>query len=168
MPEITLLRGIIMEDFPPIIPLRPEPTYRREDGESILDFTQRVRLASVTKLTERNLPDDPKDVSALSQMLDSIDRQEFNKAKIEIESQGANADKDALDLITAIVNTVGNNNPYLVDVPVVRDVTHNGPIVEGLTLVPGELDNKPVKMNYDSFMKKYKEDNPQQPDDEDD
>ena len=56
----------------------------------------------------------------------------------------------------------------MVDVPVQRDISHEGPVVEGVVLVPGELDTKPDKMNYDSFMKNYKEKNPKNTDPEDD
>lgn len=157
-----------MQDFPPIVDDNAPTSLERLEGESALDYTQRIRLATVDKLVTTSISDDPKDVAALNSVLDAIDRQEFNKAKIELDSQAAQSDKEAYGLIASLVNAVGNVNPYMVDVPVQRDISHEGPVVEGVVLVPGELDTKPDKMNYDSFMKNYKEKNPKNTDPEDD
>ena len=94
--------------------------------------------------------------------------EEINKAKIEIENSLAAADQEALTLITAVINSVGNINPYETAKPFERTLEHEGPVVHGVTLVPGELDTKPKQSNYDSFMKTYKQNNPRIIDDEDD
>lgn len=154
------------EELQPLPELPHTIENRRREGEALLDYTQRIRVLAVDKLTEAAISNDPKDINALNSVLDGIDRQEFNKAKIELDTQGAAADKEALGLITSLVNAVGNINPYEATTPVVRTILHEGPVVSGVTLVPGELDARPDKLNYDSFMKEYKEKNPKNKDEE--
>ena len=157
-----------MDDFPPIVDNNViVNNLDRHDGESVLDYTQRIRIAAVSKLTALAMPEDPKDINALNQVLDGIDRQEFNKAKIELDSVGAASDKEALSLITSLINSVGNTNPYESKTPVVRVLEHEGPVVSGVVLVPGELDSVPEKLNYDEFMKEYKRKNPKNMEDDD-
>lgn len=153
------------EQIQPLPELPHNVENRRREGEALLDYTQRIRVLAVDKLTALAISDDPKDISALNSILDGIDRQEFNKAKIELDTQGAAADKEALGLITSLVNAVGNVNPYEAATPIVRTILHEGPVIEGVTLVPGELDARPDKLNYNDFMKEYKEKNPKDKED---
>ena len=95
-----------MQDFPPIVDDNAPTSLERLEGESALDYTQRIRLATVDKLVTTSISDDPKDVAALNSVLDAIDRQEFNKAKIELDSQAAQSDKEAYGLIASLVNAV--------------------------------------------------------------
>lgn len=157
-----------MSDFPPIVDEDEslDPHAIRDD-ESLLSYTQRIRLATVSKLTQHTIPNDPKDIAALNSVLDGIDRQEINKAKIEMDSQGAKDDQSAIDLIFAIANTLGNKNPYEAAEPVERTIEHEGVVIEGVELVEGELDSKPQQMNYDNFMAEYKKKNPKNLEDED-
>ena len=169
VPEITLkLLEFIMEDFPPLPEDNVPDINKRLPGESILDFTQRIRMNALDSFTKHSALDDVKDIAALTSILDGLDRQEINKAKIEIENSLAAADQEALTLITAVINSVGNINPYETAKPFERTLEHDGPVVHGVTLVPGELDTKPKQSNYDSFMKTYKQNNPRIIDDEDD
>lgn len=139
--------------------------YGLKDGEELLDFTQRVRLAVIANLTQFTISTDPKDVSALNSMLEGIDRQEINKAKIEIDSQSNRNDQETLDLIMGMATALGNTNPYESSTPLERTISHDGPVTTGVTLVPGELDNKPQALDYDTFMKDYKKANPRVKDD---
>ena len=169
VPEITLkLLELPMEDFPPLPEDNIPDINQRLPGESILEFTQRVRMNALTSFTKNSALDDVKDIAALTSILDGLDRQEINKAKIEIDNSLAAADQEALSLITAVINSVGNINPYETARPMERTVEHEGPVVSGVVLVPGELDSKPKQSNYDTFMKKYKENNPRTADDDDD
>lgn len=154
------------EDFPPIAGDELVDHNIRPD-EGLLEYTQRIRLAAVSKLTATAISDDPKDIAALNSVLDGIDRQEINKAKIEIDNQSAKDEQSTREFIAAIALTMGNNNPYESQTPTERTITHEGEVVSGVKLVPNELDNKPQQMNYDQFMKDYKEKNPKQKDDED-
>ena len=156
-----------MVDFPPIEDKGSLDPHAIKEDESLLSYTQRIRLATVSKLTQHTIPDDPKDIAALNSVLDGIDRQEINKAKIEIENQSAKDDQSAIDLIFSIANTLGNRNPYEVENPVERTIAHEGAVIEGVVLVEGELDSKPQQTNYDQFMKEYKRKNPRNNDDED-
>lgn len=156
-----------MDDFPPI---PEEPRININDklpDESLLAYTQRVRLNAISSFTKDSALDDPKDISALNSLLDGIDRQEINKAKIELDNQNVAADQEAFSLIAALVNTVGNSNPYESKNPTERTIEHDGPIIEGVTLVDGELDSKPQSLDYASFMKEYKLKNPKDTDDDD-
>ena len=157
-----------MSDFPPIIDEKESlDPHALRDEESLLSYTQRIRLATVSKLTQHTIPDDPKDIAALNSVLDGIDRQEINKAKIEMDSQGSKDDQSAIDLIYAIANSLGNRNPYEAAEPVERTIEHEGAVIEGVELVKGELDSKPQQMNYDNFMSEYKKKNPKNAQDED-
>lgn len=156
-----------MEDFPIIEDLTSADAKlerQRQEGESILDYTQRLRTLAVSTLLEREMPTDPKDIQTMNSLLDGMDRQEINKAKLDLERQNGSADADALALITAVVNNLGNRNPYEVEVPVERVIEHDGPVIEGVTLVEGELENRPREMGYTSFMKEYRAKNPKKQD----
>lgn len=134
--------------------------YERREGEDLLDYTQRMRLAAVSHMTQHTISTEAKDLSALTSILDGIDRQEISKARLELENQSSKEDQATLDLIMGMTLALGNRNPYEADVPLAREIIHEGPVVEGVVLVDGELDNKPRVMNYDSFMKDYKKKNP--------
>lgn len=157
-----------MDDFPPLPEVIRPSIAAKLENETILEYTQRIRINTVAAMTGTKYPDDPKEVSALTSLLDGLDRQEINKAKIEIDSTHAQADQEALSLITAIINTVGNINPYESKNPTERILEHDGPVIGGVVLVDGELDTKPRQANYDSFMKQYKKDNPKQQDEDND
>ena len=153
-----------MDDFPPISEDNKVNLVARRDGESVLDYTQRIRIAAITTIAGNNIPTDAKEVATLNSLLDGLDRQEINKARIDIENSGLAADKEALSLITAVINSVGNSNPYETSNPQPRVFDHEGPVIEGVKLVDGELDHKPRQVNYDGFMKQYKLDNPKSKD----
>lgn len=142
--------------------------YEKREGEDLLEYTQRVRLAAVSHMTQHTISTEPKDISALTSVLDGIDRQELNKARLELENQSSKEDQATLELIMGITLALGNKNPYESTTPIEREVTHEGPVIEGVVLVDGELDNKPRIMNYDSFMKDYKKKNPKQKDNDND
>lgn len=148
-----------MTDFPMLDEIGVNENARREE-EGLLDYTQRIRLATISKLTQHTIPDDPKEIAALNSVLDGIDRQEINKAKIELDNQSLKDDQAATDLILAIATSLGNKNPYEIDNPVERTIVHEGEVVSGVTLVDGELETKPKQMNYDNFMQEYKRNNP--------
>ena len=157
-----------MDDFPPLPEIPKINTNKRQEGESILEYTQRIRLDTIVTFTENSALEDVKEIAALTSLLDGLDRQEINKAKIEIDNSLAAADQEALSLITAVINNVGNMNPFESANPVERTLEHEGPVIAGVTLVPGELDAKPSQSNYDSFMKQYKKANPKSKDEDED
>lgn len=142
--------------------------YEKREEEDLLDYTQRMRLAAVSHLTQHTISTEAKDISALTSVLDGIDRQELNKARLELENQSSKEDQATLELIMGMTLALGNKNPYESTTPIEREVFHDGPVIEGVTLVEGELDNKPRIMNYDSFMKDYKKKNPKQKESDED
>lgn len=143
--------------------------YQLGEEEQLLSYTQRIRLAAVGALTVNNtISSDPKELAALTSVLDGIDRQEINKAKIELDNKSLKNDQDTTAFIAAISASIGNRNPYEIETPIERTVEHEGKVIEGVVLVAGELDSKPQQMTYDSFMKEYKQKNPRQKDDDED
>lgn len=131
------------------------------EEEELLAYTQRIRIAAVGALTlGRGISTDPKELASLTSVLDGIDRQEINKAKIDLENQSVKNEQDTTAFIAAISQSMGNRNPYESQEPIERTVEHEGTIIEGVVLVAGELDSKPQQMNYDTFMKEYKKKNP--------
>lgn len=142
----------------------PDPEFIRREDETIFEFTQRIRTANVEKLMQDGLPTDAKDVYALSAILDSMDRQELAKAKLEIDSKQSKSDEQAQALISALINAVGNVNPYESKAAVEREPLPELS-TEGVTLIEGEMDTVPRDMNFDSFMKEHRQKNPKPTDD---
>lgn len=157
-----------MNELLPLDDTDPEKFALGEE-EELLSYTQRLRLGIVSALTaDRGISTDPKDVATLNSVLDGIDRQEINKAKIDIENQSVKNEQDTTAFIAAISQAMGNRNPYEVQNPVERTVVHEGVVVEGVVLVEGELDSKPQQLTYDDFMKDYKKKNPKSKDGDED
>lgn len=145
--------------------LQTEAITKRLPGESVLDYTQRIRQLTVDKITQDGIPIDNKDLASLSMLLDSMDKQEINKARIIVEDKAANVDKHASELIKAMATALGNDNPYLAPVPVQREIVLDEPLPE-VTLVDGELDQSCRQLSYDTFMKDYREKNPKETDED--
>ena len=81
---------------PSTIPLEMEQL----PGESIFDYTQRIRKEMIINSCASGVPSDPKDVAMINNILNSMDAQEVNKARIANEDKAANADKEAIAITT--------------------------------------------------------------------
>lgn len=149
---------------PSTIPLEMEQL----PGESIFDYTQRIRKEMIINSCAKGIPSDPKDVAMVNNILNSMDAQEVNKARIANEDKAANADKEASNLIRSLLTMVGNSNPYLAENPVPRDIKATGTIGPGVTLVEGELDQSHRVLNHATFMAEQRAKNPKQAEEDDD
>lgn len=137
-------------------------------GESIFDYTQRIRKEMILNACAAGVPSDPKDVAMVNNILNSMDTQEVNKARIANEDKTANADKEASNLIRSLLTMVGNTNPYLAEKPVPRDIKATGTIGPGVTLVDGELDQSHRVLNHATFMAEQRAKNPKQTEEDED
>lgn len=153
-----------MEEFPFEV-INNDENMARLPNESILDYTQRIRVAIVEKNTANGLPSDPDELSALAGYLNDMDKQELAKVKIQLEDKAQQSDRKAQEIIQGILNMVGNQNPYDAGVNTGRVVEHKGDLAE-VQLVPGELDHNQRTLDYDSFIKEYREKNPKVTDDD--
>lgn len=155
-----------MEEFPFDIADNNE-SMARQPNESVLDYTQRIRIAIVQQNTANGLPSDPDELSALAGFLNDLDKQELTKAKIQLEDKAQQSDRKAQEIIQGIISMVGNQNPYDAGVNTGRVVEHKGDLAD-VQLVPGELDHNQRTLDYDSFIKEYREKNPKVTDDGED
>lgn len=153
-----------MEELPFEV-INNDENMARLPNESILDYTQRIRVAIVEKNTAHGLPSDPDELSALAGYLNDMDKQELAKVKIQLEDKAQQSDRKAQEIIQGILSMVGNQNPYDAGVNTGRVVEHKGDLAE-VQLVPGELDHNQRTLDYDSFIKEYREKNPKVTDDD--
>lgn len=132
----------------------------KRPDESVFEYTQRVRLAVVENLTAGGIPADD-GLDNLAKFLDSMDKQEATKKRIEQEDDAQQSDRKAQEIIHGIINLIGNTNPYESEQRVERVVEVAGDLTE-VTLVPGELDTNQRVLNYEDFMKEYRKNNPKE------
>lgn len=139
---------------------------KRKEGESTFDYTQRIRMGILEQKTIGGLPDDPDDLRTLSILLNDIDKQEVTKTRLALEDKALESDRAAQELIGKVLTMVGNSNPFRIEGNTGVVVDHKVDLPE-VTLVPGELDGQQRQLNYDSFMKEYREKNPKEVDTDD-
>lgn len=124
----------------------------------VLQHTRRVKLKLVDALTSNGIvPTDPKEVNALMKVLDSIDKTAHGNIRNSIDQDNSAALGDALSIIAAVQQQVGNTDPYMRDLPVdgeIREVTIDTKLVD-VDFVPGELSQELQDLQYDSFIDKF-------------
>lgn len=138
---------------------------QKRDDETTLEYTQRLRIAIVSKLTSNGISEDPDNLSTLANFLNDMDRQETTILKLDIENKKADSDAKAQEIIAAMLERVGNDNPYALKHNTGRVIEHEGDLTE-VTLVPGELDQTQRQLNYEDFMKEYREKHPVESDED--
>lgn len=159
-PEI---QETVLSKYPQLSIFLRVPQIKNED-ENSLEYTQRIRLNMIAEMTKDGMPEEPKHIYALATVLDSIDKQELTKRKLDEDAKKTASDKEAQDLIATIMSNIGNTNPFMASTPVERDMTNDKPVTEGVVLVENELDIVPKTTNYEDFMKQYREKNPKDKD----
>lgn len=139
---------------------------KRQAGESILDYTQRIRQGVVEQYIVDGLPTNADDVSALATYLNDMDKQEVIKQKIANEGKALENDKLATEIIASMLGKLGNTNPYALTETTGTIVDHDVELPE-VQLVPGELDHNQRTLNYDAFMTDYRAKHPKGVDEND-
>lgn len=136
------------------IAVEAEPMKQRP-GESLMDFTQRVRASMVVEMTTGGLPADNKDRVTLLATLSDMDSQELNKAKIDAKSASTDAERQAAEIFGRLLTTVARNqNPY--ERPAIEGTaTRVMPQLDGnIELLPGETDVGVANNNLPDFAER--------------
>ena len=86
--------------------------------ESVLDYTQRLRMRVVTKLLGESdsPPSDPKEVLTLNTVLDSMDRTALGSLRAKREAQVDDMSKQAAALVHEVLQRAGNVDIFAVGV----------------------------------------------------
>ncbi len=128
---------------------------RQRPGESLMDFTQRVRASLVVEMTAGGLPDDNKDRVTLLATLSDMDSQELNKAKIDAKSASTDVERQAMEIFSRVLDgPARGRNPYarpVIEGVVARVLPQLDDIVD---LVPGETDVGVKNNNLPDFAER--------------
>lgn len=127
---------------------------RQRPGESLMDFTQRVRADMVTEMTVGGLPTENKDRTTLLAALSDIDQQELNKAKIDAKSASTDTQRQAIEIFQQILaGPASKGNPYAK--PAIEGTATRVkplPVLDGnIDLVPGETDVGLASLDLPTF-----------------
>lgn len=101
------------------------------DDAKLFNYTQRKRLMLVDSLTAADLSD-PTQAAAVGRILDGIDKQALTLRKLEIEQQGADADKASAKALTELTNNISKmkSNPFRATNVGVAPPTANLPVID--------------------------------------
>lgn len=128
----------------------------RAEGESYLDWSQRVReliiAANTTMLTDLQ---DPKVAGIILNAARDMDRQEISKVQNSLTEKSIDVASQGIALADEMFGNLGNTNPYLAATPVIRDVPSDHKLAD-VTLVEGELSDEQRDLNYDTFMTEHR------------
>lgn len=136
-----------------------EPGLSPREGESTLEFTQRVRREMIEDMTKGGLPDDNKERVTLLHALSDMDGQELNKQKIDAKSASNDNERMALDILNGLMTGQARNiNPFLkqaaADGPAVtRPALPNLDVVDFQPL-PGETDVGLASQDLPAFARR--------------
>lgn len=86
-----------------------------DDREALLRHTQylRLRIADGLMGPNQKTPVDSKEQSNLIKLLTEIDKQEINKARLDLDTKAQQNESAYQQRALAIMESIGNNNPYL-------------------------------------------------------
>lgn len=127
--------------------------------ESVMDYTQRLRMRVVTKLLGESdsPPSDPKEVLTLNTVLDSMDRTALGSLRAKREAQVDDMSKQAAALVHEVLQRAGNVDIFAVGVISTqpRQVQEIPPEMADPVIVPGELEVGLSTMTSDAFLAEY-------------
>lgn len=149
-----------MTDFPPLASNEPfEPINMEMTDVEVLHHTRAVKLRLLGVLS-KDIPNDPKDVRCLLDVMDSLDKVALHNIKNSIQQDSNDAIHEANAIMRRIQAQVGNTDPYMVDVTPTqmeeRVVTIDQELV-ALDPVPGEMSQELRDLRYDAFVTEMEE-----------
>lgn len=119
--------------------------------DAVLEYTQKVRQGIVSSLIQNGfVPGDNSDRNMLLSALDGLDRQALTNKRIKADQENARGMNNAAGLVAQVLAAVGRSSREIVVVN--RDAPVLGSEIPEPQLVPGELDQNPEQMNYESFI----------------
>lgn len=138
----------------------PADTKEHEDftDDDILKYTQRARKALVDDIIKGGPPNDPKDRSAMLQALSDMDQTAINNKRLGAQQKTADADREALMVISRLRQQMGAANPFK------ADKENDARVIEAdyerlpePDPVDGEMGIGLDSTNYDEFMDKFED-----------
>lgn len=138
------------------------PLAAQLDGDETLQYTQARRRKLVDTLTNQGTssPSDPKDARTLLVALADMDKQVLGKKRLEIEEGGTKAALGVAAMIATLFNdpkAQSFNTTPMAEVVEGAGVTELPDTIVPTKVVAGELGALGGGDNYDSFMKRMKE-----------
>lgn len=128
---------------------------QRDDDDSILAHSHELRKRIVNTLTDdgTKIPvADPRQMAALLQTLDGMDRQALGNKRIKVEEQANKTQEQAAGLIAGLLQKVTSQKPFEAVGVVAREVPTLPADVPPPRLVEGETATVAVQQDYDSFV----------------
>lgn len=127
--------------------------------ESDLEFTNKIRKNMIRNLVgdEGVATKDVKDLNVVIKALDGIDKSALTKLRIKSDEGISNKNLEASTNIAHILSTRTAQELL----PQSKEIQGNileidDNLIEGITIVEGELETNPIPLNYDSFMNKMR------------
>lgn len=113
------------------------------------------KLCNSDKLEELNIPNDPKEIRLLLDISKTMDSQTIAIRKIESD-EGINDKAVAASANIAHILSTRSAQELLPQSTELKGVILeiDDSLIEGVTIVEGELETNPTPLNYDSFMSK--------------
>lgn len=125
------------------------------NDREVLDRTRTFKFAMLDSLMDpNNMPDDPKSVNAVMNIIDSLDKVALTNIRLNQEAQDGAAAQEAIRILNELSNVLGNSNPYRSDVRITREVTIEETLVHS-PFVPGEGSTEIRDIEYDAFVSNF-------------
>lgn len=127
------------------------------DLASELDFTQSIRKKVVTAFCANGeVPTDKDGVNALAKMLDGMDKQTTTIQKLKGDERSRDIVETAMELQKTMFNSRGGSCPFMQDVGVapINQIDPSVPLIDGVTILPGEFDTAISSETYEDFSRK--------------
>jgi hypothetical protein len=110
-----------------------------ENDVRLLDKTISVRERLIDNLLTKPLPTASRDIDSFTNLLESVDRSVFGKAKIKIEDVNSKANEETKDMLRSLLLDLHRNNS---NSPIgVLEVAEGGPVYKpnDMAVLEGEL-----------------------------
>lgn len=128
-----------------------------EPEEVTFAFTQAKRREIVAGLMENGqLPKDQKDVALVLSTLKDMDSQAIGRKRIKVEEKNNDVQAGAAVLIAKVLSET--HGMQMMPRNIIRESLPELPELPEIEVVPGEMDQNPGQLDFDSFMKTMKRD----------
>ena len=106
-----------------------------EEDNRLLTKTLNVRERLIDHLTKESLPTSSRDVDSLTNLLESVDRSILDKAKLKIEEQDSQVNKENKEILKNLLLDLHSNKET--HIPSANELPEYVP--QGITINEGEL-----------------------------
>lgn len=120
-----------------------------DEDARLLEKTISIRERLIDNIVKKELPTKDKDLVAFTNLLESIDRSIFNKAKIKIEDTNSKNNEETKEVLKNLLITLHNSN--VTEAPITRESPEFKST--NMELIEGELIVKNDDIDIKSFIK---------------